>query len=52
MKIRIVREMSMVDVIIEICASVAEFFVDLWLNKIMGRFKKKKGDHEDRTTNS
>ena len=43
MKIRIVREMSMVDVIIEICASIAEFFVDLWLNKIMGRFKKKKG---------
>ena len=33
---------AMLDVIIEICADIAEIFVDIWVNKIVGRFKKKK----------
>ena len=32
----------MLDVIIEVCMSIADVFVDIWLNKIVSRFKKKK----------
>ena len=32
----------MLDLIIEICADIAEIFVDNWVNKIASRFKKKK----------
>ena len=31
-----------INVIIEICMDIVEVFVDLWTNKIVGRFTKKK----------
>ena len=32
----------MVDLIIDILSEIAELFIDLWINKITGRGKKKK----------
>lgn len=39
----------MIDFIIEICTGIADFFLDLWLDKIVGRFKKKRRNDPDRT---
>ena len=36
----------MIDFIIEFCADVADVFVDLWLNRIVDRFTKKKRKNE------
>ncbi len=38
----------MIDFIIEVVTTIADFFVDLWLNKIGGRFKKKKSEDSDK----
>ena len=32
----------MIDFLIELCVDVGEFFVEIWVNKIAGRFRKKK----------
>ncbi len=37
----------MIDFIIEIAMTIADFFMDLWLDKIVGRFKKKKRQDSD-----
>ena len=39
----------MIDFLIEICTDVADFFLELWVNKIAGRFKKRKRKDSDRT---
>lgn len=38
----------MIDFVIDLCTEIAGFFLDLWVNKIVGRFKKKKGKDSDK----
>ena len=38
----------MIDFIIEIFMDIADFFLEFWLNKIVGRFKKKKRNDSDK----
>ncbi len=38
----------MIDFIIDIFMDIADFFLELWLNKIGGRFKKKKRQDSDK----
>ncbi len=40
-------EVVMIDFIIDIFMDIADFFLELWLNKIGGRFKKKKRQDSD-----
>ncbi len=37
----------MIDFIIDVFMDIADFFLELWLNKIAGRFKKKKRKDSD-----
>ncbi len=37
----------MMDFIIEVFESIAEVFVDIWLNKIAGKFRKRKRKTEE-----
>jgi hypothetical protein len=41
-------EVMMIDFIIEIFMDIADFFLEFWLNKIVGRFKKKKRQDSDK----
>ena len=37
----------MIDFLIELCVDIGEFFVEIWVNKIVGRFRKKKEKNPD-----
>ena len=39
----------MIDFLIELCVDVGELFVEIWVNKIAGRFRKKKEKNPEKT---
>ncbi len=38
----------MIDFLIELCVDVGEFFVEIRVNKIAGRFRKKKEKNQEK----